>query len=67
MLVQGRGFYTCGCGGRRKSSGIPSSGWVVQVSAYIDEMAELGMMVMMPNELIHNNSKYIESEVLVLV
>ena len=39
--------------------------WMVQVSAYIDEMAELGMMVMMPNELIHNNSKYIESEVLV--
>ena len=38
-----------------------------QVSAYINEMAEceLGMMVMRLNELIHNNSKYIESEVLV--
>ena len=38
------------------------------MSAYINEMAEceLGMMVMVMrlNELIHNNSKYIESEVL---
>ena len=63
MLVQGRCFHACG--GRRKSSGIPSSGWVGQVSAYINEMAKLGMMVMMLNELIHNNNKYIESEVLV--
>ena len=60
----GRGL--CVCGGRRKSARIRYEALdvvQVKVSAYRNEMAELSMLVIMLNELIHN--KYIEVEVLV--